>query len=246
MSFYVATLFGLSWLHFPFFYARGLIGAAIATLATIAIFEHGKWRLGLVVRPWIAARELLEGLAWGGMLVGSCALIVVLSTDVRHEPGAGFPWRELLIVFIPAVLHEELLFRGYPYQKLRTWSRPFALVFVALVFAALHANNFAVTWLALVNIFLGGVLLGLAYEVYERLWLPIGLHLAWNLMSGPILGHEVSGYAGAATLFVERGSGPDLLTGGAFGIEGSVLMTGMELLALALFWKRLTKNERSY
>jgi membrane protease YdiL (CAAX protease family) len=241
--FYVATFIALAWLRFPFNQWAGLISVSVATAASIAILDRGGWPLGLFVPPRLAVPEFLFGSAFGAVLVGTCAVLVVLTTDVRHESGAGFPWREVLLVYIPAAVHEELLFRGYPFQKLHRWHRRFAIVFVALVFAALHMGNAAVSWLGLTNIFLGGILLGLAYERYGRLWFPIGLHLAWNVMSGPILGHEVSGYDSMATVFVERGHGPGWLTGGEFGIEGSVWMTVIEIAGVVLLWKTVSKSQ---
>lgn len=237
MSFYVATLFLLTAARVPFRYWIGLIAVSVATAATIGIIEHGRWNLGLFVSPKLATRELVVGIVWGIVLIGACSLLIVLSTEVRHERGRGFPWLELAAVFAPAVLHEELLFRGYAFQKLRRWNRLFALLAIALVFAALHSGNSSVTVLGLTNIFLGGILLGLAYERYDRLWFPIGLHLAWNLMTGPILGHEVSGYVSDGTIFVERGSGVWWLTGGEFGIEGSAWMTLIECCAVAWLMK---------
>lgn len=166
-------------------------------------------------------------------------------TDIGHVPGEGFPWRELVLVFVPAALHEELLFRGYPFQKLHQRNRWFAIAFVAAVFAALHSGNASVTPLALFNIFLGGVLLGLAWERHRRLWFPIGIHLAWNLTTGPILGHEVSGYEALETLFVEQGTGPEILTGGDFGIEGSILMTLTAAIAIALLWRKAPRQNEA-
>lgn len=221
-------------MRFPFVQWSGLIAVSVATAATILFWDKGQWPLGLFVPPRRAFPELLFGTVWGALLVGGCALLVVLSTEVRHDPGAGFPWRELLLVFVPAAVHEELLFRGYAFQRIRQWNRAAALFLVALLFAGLHFNNAAISWIGLANIFLGGVLLGLAYERYGRLWFPIGLHLAWNVMSGPILGHEVSGYESLATVLVERGTGPVLLTGGDFGIEGSVWMTAVEVAGIGL------------
>jgi membrane protease YdiL (CAAX protease family) len=232
VSFYVATLIILTWVRFPFVQWMGLISVTVATAATVAIWEKGRWPLGLFVSPRLAAPEFVRGVVWGLLLVATCALMVVLSTEIRHEAGGGFPWLELLVVFVPAAVHEELLFRGYAFQKLHRWNRIVALLLVALIFAGLHAGNAAVSWLGLANIFLGGILLGLAYERYSRLWFPIGLHLAWNVMSGPILGHEVSGYDSMATVLVERGTGPLLLTGGDFGIEGSVWMTVVEVAGI--------------
>ena len=58
-----------------------------------------------------------------------------------------------------------------------------------------------------------GVMLALAYLVYERLWFPIGLHLAWNIFSGPILGYDISGYIPAESVLALRGNGRSWLTG---------------------------------
>ena len=244
MCFYVATLIPLSWLGVGFQWS-GLVAVSVATAATVGIWDRGRWALGLFVPPRLAVPELLFGSLFGGALIAVCALLVVLSTDVHHGRGAGFPWVEGLLLFLPAAVHEELLFRGYAFQKLRRWNRVVALVFVALLFAALHMNNMAVSWIGLVNIFLGGILLGLAYERFERLWFPIGVHLAWNVMSGPILGHEVSGYDSMATVFVERGGGPWWLTGGDFGIEGSVWMTVTEVTGIVLLLHMIRKRSHS-
>jgi membrane protease YdiL (CAAX protease family) len=85
---------------------------------------------------------------------------------------------------------------------------------------------------ALTNLFLAGVLLCVAYERYGRLWFPIGIHFGWNILSGPILDYDVSGYVSAASVWRMAGSGPPWLTGGAFGIEGSVWIGVMEVAAI--------------
>jgi uncharacterized protein len=246
VCFYVATLIVLTWGRFPFVQWSGLIAVGVATAAAMLIWDRGQWPLGLFVSPRFAVPEFVYGSVFGAILIGACASLVALTTDIRHERGNGFPWIELALIYVPAAVHEELLFRGYAFQKLHRWNRLFALLFVALLFAALHMRNAAVSWVGLANIFLGGILLGLAYERYERLWFPIGLHLAWNVMSGPILGHEVSGYDSMRTVFVERGGGPWWLTGGDFGIEGSVWMTGVEIAGIAiLLWSRkVSKSQR--
>lgn len=244
VSFYVATLILTAWLRFPWQQWANLIAVVIATCLSILIIDRGQWRLGFFVPPRLATRECAAGIVWGVALIGACAIVVILTTDVRHAPGRGFPWAEVALVFLPAVFHEELLFRGYPFQKLAAFNRTFAVVLVAVLFAVLHAGNSAVTMLALLNIFLGGILLGLAYLRYERLWFPIGLHLAWNLMTGPILGHEVSGYQGFETVLTESGHGPVVLSGGEFGIEGSVLMTAVELAAIVLLARNTKRAVR--
>ena len=62
-----------------------------------------------------------------------------------------------------------------------------------------------------------GVLLGAAYAVTGRLWLPIGLHIGWNFTEGSLFGMSVSGNAIDTGLLHGTLTGPPLLTGGAFG-----------------------------
>jgi len=238
VSFYVATLMLLLWVRFPYGQWIGLISVSVATTLIVLLWEKGQWDLGFFVPARLALREFLLGSAWGYILVASAALLIVWTTGVHHEPGRGFPWSELAAVFVPAAVHEELLCRGYLLQKLYRWNRGVAILLIGLLFACLHLGNSAVSPIGLGNIFLGGILLGLAYARFERLWFPIGLHLAWNLVSGPLLGHEVSGNTSLQTVLIEVDRGPVWLTGGAFGIEGSVWMTAAELAGVALLLAR--------
>ena len=209
-----------------------LVSVSFATWITLFLIDRGNVTIGLAVPPF---PHFLTGALLGAALIVLADLL--LFTQVRHGRGNGFPWEELATVFAPAALHEELLFRGYVYQKLRAVHRLVAIALTSLVFALLHAGNHAITPLALANLVLAGVLLALAYELRRTLWLPIGLHLAWNLTSGPILGYPVSGYVARQTLFTTVIAGPAWLTGGAFGIEGGVAVTVTECIGIAvLLW----------
>lgn len=230
---YAATEFGVSATYWI-----ALASAAVATFFTIRVIEHGQWRIGFFVPPRLAAREWLLGVLFAAGVIGACDLLIVVSSGLRHVPGGGVAWRELLIVFVAAAIHEEIVFRGYIFQRIRAWSRPTAIGVTAILFSTLHAGNGEVTAIALVNLTLAGVLLALAYERFERLWFPIGIHFAWNVLSGPILGYGVSGYASAGTLLRTVASGPVWATGGAFGIEASAWMMPMEMLAIALLARR--------
>lgn len=217
----------------------------VATAASIMVSEGGRWRIGLAAPPATAARELFLGAGGAVVLIGVSDVLIMASTDLRHVRGGGFPWSELLIVYLPAVFHEELLFRGYPYQKVRSFNRSGAIVFTASVFASAHGRNAGASPLAMVNLVLAGIMLALAYEVYERLWLPIGVHVAWNLLSGPVLGYNVSGYISPRSVLKIRGGGPEWLTGGLFGIEASVWMVVVEGLGIVglTVWRRRRNAE---
>jgi membrane protease YdiL (CAAX protease family) len=215
-----------------------LFSVCVATFGTIAIFEHGSWDLGIFVPTRFATREFLLGCGAAILLIGAADGLVLLTTRLHHVAGNGFPWIELIAVYLPAVFHEELLFRGYPFQKIWKSHRVAAILFSSFVFAALHAGNNAFSMLAMANLFFAGILLALAYARYERLWFPIGIHLAWNLLSGPILGYNVSGYESSETVLRTVGRGSPWLTGGYFGIEGSVWIVIVELAGIVLLLRR--------
>lgn len=224
-----------------YFHWIALISVVVATAAAVFLWDRGRWSLGVFVPPLIGMREAVTGIGLAVLLIGITDLLNITTTGLRHTIGGGFSLPETVAVFLPAVLHEELLFRGYPFQRLWRWKPWVAIIGVSIIFAVLHGWNVAVTPLALFNIFLGGVLLSLAYVRYERLWFPIGLHFGWNMLSGPVLGYPVSGYVPEESLLRVTGSGPELLTGGRFGLEGSVWITVVEVTAIA-FLARRTRN----
>jgi uncharacterized protein len=239
---YLATLFCLEVLAaaagWPFFKWIELAAIVIATVVIIAVVERGRWFLGLAVAPRVVAAELLGGALFAALLVGVADRLIALSEPLRHARGDGFPWLELAAVFVPAALHEELVFRGYAYQKLRTWSRGGAIAITACLFAALHGGNWGITPMAMANLLLAGVLLALAYERRRHLWLPIGIHIGWNVASGPLLGYGVSGYVAGMTVMTTSAAGPPWITGGAFGIEGSAWCAAVESIGIVLLLKK--------
>ncbi len=226
------------------FFLRGypqwaaLLSVTVATCLVILMWEHRRFDIGFFVRPPVMARELLLGVAFATMLITGCDLLIVLFSGVRERWSGGFPVTDLVVMFIPAALHEELAFRGYVYQKLRQWNRGAAIAISSAVFAFLHAGNQGVSLMGIVNILIAGVLLALAYERFRRLWFPIGVHFAWNILSGPVLGFPVSGFVPQASLMRVIGGGPTLLTGGAFGMEASICMTLVELLGIGILLRR--------
>jgi membrane protease YdiL (CAAX protease family) len=209
-----------------------LIAVSAATLITIRILEPDGWPIGLFTPPANAARELLFGVASAALLIGTCDLVLLVVAHAHHTRRHGLPWLELATVFVPAAFHEELVFRGYLFQKLRSVNRSVAFAFSSFLFAMLHLNNRNITPVALANIALAGIMLALAYERYERLWFPIGIHLSWNILSGPVLGYSVSGYDSQTTVFATTARGADWITGSAFGIEGSVFIAAVEIAAI--------------
>jgi membrane protease YdiL (CAAX protease family) len=122
-----------------------------------------------------------------------------------------------------AACMEELVVRGVVLRTLEHWFGTWvALALTAAVFGALHLSNPGATWISALTVALtGGLVLGLAYVATRKLWLAVGLHFGVNAAQGALLGLPVSG-SSTRGLFATTVTGPDVLTGGPFGVESSL------------------------
>ncbi len=172
-------------------------------------------------------KELGLGLIFGFVLI-SMVILILMSLEVYHIVAIN-SWTVMFSIIhlqstVFAGYFEELLFRGILFriteEKLGTW---IALGVQALLFGMLHGiNPNASVFSSLAIAFEAGILLGAFYVLKRRLWLPIGVHAAWNFTEGAIYGSPVSGYQ-MQGLIVSSLNGPEWLTGGAFGLEASVV-----------------------
>jgi membrane protease YdiL (CAAX protease family) len=165
-----------------------------------------------------------------GLLVGAALFVATASIlgllGVWQIDGAN-AWTALLYpmsVALGAAVFEEIFFRGILFriaeESLGSW---LAIALSAVVFGLVHGLNPAASAISILAICLeSGVLLAAAYMYSRRLWLPIGLHFAWNFTESGIFGASTSG-AEAQGLLISRLSGSELLTGGAFGPEASIV-----------------------
>lgn len=162
---------------------------------------------------------------------------VSLLLDAVRIIGIHFRPFDLLFSFLFFVLvafAEEIMVRGYILGcLLRTGMNRFlALAISSVIFALLHVFNPSIAFLPMLNLVLAGVLLGSVYLYTRNLWLSISLHLFWNWIQGPVLGYEVSGNNFHSSLLILRLPGPNLLSGGAFGFEGSLICTILMVIAI--------------
>lgn len=106
----------------------------------------------------------------------------------------------------------------------------------------MHVFNPNFSLIAFLNILLAGILIGSTYIYTRNLWFPIALHLFWNWLQGPILGFEVSGGQLGGTLLSLELPEENIINGGAFGFEGSVLCTALIIIAIAIILKSASKR----
>ena len=173
-----------------------------------------------------AARQLVGGFGIGLALF---SVIVAVAAALKVYRIVGIGDADFLLIAVitnglfPAV-SEELLYRGIIFRWFEefagTWA---ALLISSVLFGAAHFQNPNASVLAAVGVALeGGLLLGGAYMLTRRLWLPMGIHASWNVTQGGVFDIPISGND-AHGLVEAQLEGPAVLSGGGFGLEASLI-----------------------
>ncbi|GLQ88123.1 CPBP family intramembrane glutamic endopeptidase [Dyella flagellata] len=228
-----------------------LVATVIAYLVLVCLVEHRSPReLSLRALPTYGLAGLLAGFLIFSTVVGIlwlCGSYHVLGINAQVD------WLpEVLLAGVGAGIGEEIVTRGVLFriaeEGLGTW---WALAISAVFFGGAHIFNPGATlWSSLAIAIEAGILLALVFHVTRTLWACVGLHAAWNITQGTIYGIPVSGTGGKGWLLSSR-TGPDWLSGGAFGAEASVVAllvctsVSVVLLLTALRRKSIVRSRRS-
>ncbi|WP_160038886.1 CPBP family intramembrane glutamic endopeptidase [Paenibacillus sp. USDA918EY] len=181
-----------------------------------------------------AGIETVLGVLTGAIFITASAFIIMALGGYSFQwAGSGntsFVLISTIQTALGAAIVEELIFRGLMFQAIDQFGgKPLALAVTSLFFGVAHLGNTGATlWSAFAIVLEAGVLLGAAFLWRRSLWFTMGLHFAWNAMEG-LLGIPVSGHV-AAGLFTVKVNGDALLTGGGFGLEGSIVPVIVSLL----------------
>ena len=199
--------------------------------------------LGFALEP-AAIRDSAAGLGIGGAMLGAAVAVLAVASMARWVADEGTVPEYVAALatsfafFAVAAAAEEVMFRGYAFQALvqgvGVW--PATLVSSAL-FAWLHAGNPNVTWVALANIFLAGIMLAVAYLRTRSLWFATAVHLGWNWTMASLLDFPVSGLVRDMPLYTARETGPDWVTGGSFGPEAGIAASLAIALGTVWMWR---------
>jgi hypothetical protein len=222
--------------------------AIIFTLSLILIF---------VFRRWVDRKSFLSlGLDFNGhggeaIAGGMLAVFIICASSLLLKATGHLKWmdiifdsRALFLAFGSVVVisfYEELIFRGYILNNLMdSFPGWLALVISALLFMIFHwTAQSSIGFFSLANSLVMGLILGLNYIYSRNLWFSICFHIAWKFMEGPAFGY--SGDESFQTFLQPELSGDVNFTGGANGLEGSVILMAVALLsliALYLFLQR--------
>ena len=152
---------------------------------------------------------------------------------------------KVFIIFIFQALLEEILFRGYlmPFFS-KVIGIKFTIILLSFLFTCIHLFNPNLDIIGLANVFLAGVTFSLIYYYTGNLWLVGAMHTLWNFILGFIVGSQISGIITYNSVFfsipVEN---KDLISGGVFGFEASIVTTIVEL-TISLFVIYLIRKEK--
>ena len=190
-------------------------------------------------------KEMLAGLAGALAFIGGIFLVLWLIGAVAVTGFVGFKPGVFIVsmVLFLAAFDEEIIFRGYILKNMMdgTDNRWIALAGSSLLFAGMHAGNPAVfsTFVPMSELFAAGFILGISYTFTKNLWFPTFFHFGWNFFQG-LFGFEISGLNIDSWKMIAHentGNVPDIVSGGSFGIEGSVISLCCTILGTYVIWK---------
>jgi membrane protease YdiL (CAAX protease family) len=188
--------------------------------------------------------DMIAGVTLAVSILGLATLILRATGHLKWMD-ILFDGKTLMIALGDLALvafYEEIIFRGYILNNLlESFNKWIALFISAVLFTLFHLGNPGFDFLSVLNLFAIGTLLGLNYLYTRNLWFPICFHFAWNFLEGPILGYPVSGIHFETLLQTEM-KGDENITGGTFGLEGSVIILVLCILAIFVHYFMLQKK----
>ena len=212
-----------------------------ALACAVGYWAYVKWVERRGVNELGASGALAEwaGGAALGVLLGLLTLAPLWGIGVyRFEGlGASFPLLKQVPEMMLVSVMEELLMRGVVFRiAQQAWGTRRALVLTTTLFVIAHLPG-DISWIGMLVTAAASLAFTAAYQVNERLWLPMGMHFAWNYLfsavfSVPVSGHEAEGWLHGSM------SGPGWLSGGAYGIEASAMALLVWSVAAALLLRR--------
>lgn len=179
----------------------------------------------------LATRGMAQELGLG-LLIGAALVVLTFATlallGVYRFGGVGAPGVMAMLVPLAELvlvgMAEEMIFRGIIFGVAeRALGSKAAIVISALAFSLAHLPNEGMSVLAVAVIAAYAVMQAALYMKTRRLWVCIGTHVAWNYCVSQVFSSTVSGHASAAGLLRGELAGNAMLTGGAFGVEASLV-----------------------
>jgi membrane protease YdiL (CAAX protease family) len=226
------------------------LAAFFAVLATWIVSRMEKRSLsdyGIPLRQALG-RRFWEGSIWGFAMLSAILLVLwalghFQIDSVELAGSAPFRWGLAWgATFLAISLAEEFAFRGYwlfsMSRRMHFWP---AALFLSAVFGAAHLANHGENVLGILQVVATGLLFCLMIRRTGTLWFAIGFHAAWDWAQTFFYGTPDSGLLGVGRFLNSSVHGPNWLTGGSAGPEGSIFAMVILLLCAGLIHLRFPK-----
>jgi membrane protease YdiL (CAAX protease family) len=148
---------------------------------------------------------------------------------------------KLFTVLIIAALIEDLFNRGLIVRELENWLGTNIAIIIGMLIETQHIFNPNANLFSLFFDLIWGFTLAMMFIYTKRIWLPFFFHLGWNFAQ-PFYGSNLTGLDDMGSIIQSKFNGPELLTGGAVGIENSIFTVSL-LLFIGITLYYLAKKE---
>ena len=141
-------------------------------------------------------------------------------------------------IYLLAAVIEESIARGIVFRLITDkWNVVAGLMVSSIVFGLVHFFNPNTTALSCLRIAItGGWLCGIAYAYHRTLWVPIGIHWAWNYIQSNIFEHGVPGSAlNSPPILILVSKGVKFPAGIEFDTEVSIIYTAIGVAISAVY-----------
>ena len=230
-------------------YAAVPLSTIAAVVTLFAFKKYLSWYVEDGESLSFGGKARMMGIGWAVSAVNFLAIIVCLFlcgyyriVTVEFDVASQLSW---LSLFLLVGVVEEVIFRGILFRLITDkWNIAVGLTTSSLLFGLAHLGTPGATlWAALAIALASGWLFGMAYAYHQTIWVPIGMHWAWNYLEGGVFGCAVSGTPlDYRSLITPKISGTDLLSGGAFGPEASIICVaigiGISIVYTVLYIKK--------
>lgn len=186
--------------------------------------------------------DIILGMTLGLLLMAVGYTILILLGEIKFIE-FNYDLKNIILLFllfIAVSIAEETYVRGYVLKNLlKSFNPVVSLIISSAIFSLLHFFNPNVNYIALTELFIAGILLGVSYIYTKNLWFPIALHLSWNFFQ-VMFGFNVSGMDTYSLIEFEILENNNI-NGGDFGFEGSYLSILFSIIMIYFLWKYYRK-----
>ena len=195
-------------------------------------------------------KMLIWGFLIGFALNGFCAAVAILHGDIKLT-FYKFEIGNLILLFIAVFIQsssEELIFRGFIYQRLKNRYKniEFAIIVNSILFAVLHLGNNGISATGFIDILLSGVFFSLMFCAFDSIWLVMACHTTWNFTQNILLGLPNSGTVPKYSLFMMdvNSATSSFAFDKNFGLEGAALSTTLMFIGCMIMYIYCKKNNK--